>query len=519
MLPSPFDELGPHPLAREAAKQLQREVAAIALAEDGKMFGVLVVQDRDGRMGYLKAFSGMVGSQWELPGFVPPVFDRAARGAVELPGEAAVKRLIRRSEELANSPEWRELRDLQARQQELHAHAATALKSLHEERRARRHAERQHARDPEAARALDDESRRDKSERRQLTAAHAREQGELQRKLARFERRARALERLRQYVCRRLMRAIHDSYRLTNARGEASDLRALFRSTEPPSGAADCCAPKLLTAAFRAQLRPIALAEVWCGPTPAGGGRVAGAFYPACRGKCGPLLPFMLRGLEVASPRLFAPPASAPELVIVYEDEALVVLEKPAGLLSVPGRGEGMEDSVLTRLRCKGPRTERAMLVHRLDQDTSGLLIAALDARAYVVLQRQFVLREVLKQYVAWIEGAARGEAGTIDFALRVDLEDRPRQIHDPVHGKRAVTSWSVLERRGGRTRLSLSPLTGRTHQLRVHSAHPLGLGAPIVGDRLYGRPAERLLLHAESLTFFHPRTRERLTFRSPAPF
>ncbi len=342
----------------------------------------------------------------------------------------------------------------------------------------------------------------------------------MERSLARLERRLRAHDRLRRIVCVRLMRRIHDTYLVPNARGEHRPLRALFASPDPLHGAGDCAGPKLLAHAFRNGLRPLALAEFWWGSPPLGGGRVSGAFYPACRRKCGAVLPFMLEGLRVSPPRAFTPPPSeGAQLAVVFEDPWLVVVEKPCGLLSVPARDRSLTDSVLARLRARYPQATGPLLVHRLDLDTSGLLVAALDARTHAGLQCQFAGREVRKRYVAWIDGQVRGERGRIDLALRVDLDDRPRQIHDPVHGKRALTEWQVLERRGARTRVALFPLTGRTHQLRVHAAHPLGLGAPIVGDRLYGNPDTRLQLHAEALSFRHPETGVLVSFERPAPF
>jgi tRNA pseudouridine32 synthase / 23S rRNA pseudouridine746 synthase len=206
----------------------------------------------------------------------------------------------------------------------------------------------------------------------------------------------------------------------------------------------------------------------------------------------------------------------------VFDDEWIAVVEKPVGLLSVPGRSGLLKDSVLSRLRVRYPDASGPLLVHRLDLDTSGLLIAAKDQQTYGALQQLFERREVEKRYVAWLDGTLAGERGTIELALRVDLDDRPRQIHDPVHGKPAVTDWQVLDRTSTRTRVALSPRTGRTHQLRVHAAHPLGLAAPIVGDRLYARNAHdepRLLLHAEALSFVHPRTGQRLSLTCPVPF
>nr|BDT37105.1 pseudouridine synthase [Myxococcus sp. MH1] len=582
-LPSPFDELGPSLLARQAAEVLQRELREGWVApgvptsplegrEGGKMLGVLVVRLSDGRLGFLRAFSGMLAGHWDVEGYVPPLFDRAARASLEPQGEATVKALLARAEAMRASPELLTLRAAHAEQSARHAAELAALRERHEVRRKQRHARRAEltgasskrpqqvpsasSRDDGAApawvvrpggtvespasrpaeshgegatqaaalrtslHALDQESRGDKAERRRLETTHASERSSLEPKLLRLERRLRALDRLRHMVSRAVMRRIHDTYVITNARGERRLLRGLYERAQPPSGAADCAAPKLLAYARAHGLRPVALAEFWWGAPPPSGGRVTGAYYAACRDKCGPLLPFMLEGLHVAPPRTFTPPSTTPgALSILFEDRWLVVIAKPHGLLSVPGREASLSDSVLTRLRARHPDATGPLLVHRLDLDTSGLLVAALDARTHSALQRQFVHREVHKRYVAWVDGIVTGEEGRIDFPMRVDLDDRPRQIHDPIHGKPAVTEWRVLERRGGRTRVALFPLTGRTHQLRVHAAHPLGLGAPIVGDRLYGRDGERLMLHAESLTLLHPGTGERVTFDCPAPF
>jgi tRNA pseudouridine32 synthase/23S rRNA pseudouridine746 synthase len=227
----------------------------------------------------------------------------------------------------------------------------------------------------------------------------------------------------------------------------------------------------------------------------------------------------MLEGLAVASVRAFDPPAVRnAELRIVFEDDWLVVVDKPAGQLSVPGRS-AIKDSVLARLRARSPEAPELLLVHRLDMDTSGLLVAAKDLQTHKDLQRQFARREVHKRYAAWVAGGVDGAKGTIDLPMRADIGDRPRQIHDPLQGKSAVTDWVVEERMAERTRVALFPRTGRTHQLRVHAAHPLGLGSPIVGDRLYGHVGGRLMLHAEALEFRHPQTGQSIRFESPAPF
>ncbi len=536
VFPNPLDEWEPPPIARRAVERLRLQLSAFDLSAGGKMFGVLVVRDRDGRVGSLQAFSGMLDGRWEVEGFVPPLFETGAWLAADAPGELQISRLFARAQEHLASPEWARLRDERAEQNTLHTAQRREQRQRHQARKAARQQRREGVRvDPaltEVARAraleaLDNESRRDKAEKRGLEAEQQATLETLQARLKGFQRRARALERLRHFASRRLMRRLHDLYRVPNAAGASRPLRSLFPSGEPPSGAGDCCAPKLLAAAYRAGLIPVALAEFWAGPPPVAGGRIDGAFYPACRAKCAPLLPFMLEGLEVAAPRRFQiAPLEDRSLRVVYEDRWLVVIDKPEGLLSVPARDLpggtldlGRADSVWARLRLRHPEAQGPLLVHRLDLDTSGLLLAALDPATHRALQRQFLRREVEKRYLACLGGSVKGAQGTIDLPLRVDLEDRPRQIHDPVHGLRALTRWEVLSREEGLTRVALFPLTGRTHQLRVHAAHPLGLGAAILGDRLYGHPGPRLLLHAETLGFSHPHTGERLLLRSPAPF
>ncbi|MFN2377356.1 MAG: RluA family pseudouridine synthase, partial [Candidatus Binatia bacterium] len=519
--PSPFDELGPSALAQRAAAVLQAELAAgreglpasiLHLPDGGKMFGVLVAESPSGEVGFLRAFSGTIEGRFDVPGFVPPIFDREARQGFEPEGERVVKLLTARAEAFEQSEELAAARArlaaLVARQEEERA----ALRGAHAAGRAQRRASRVAmlaAHEAGAALAdgprerdllaLAEQSRRDKADRRRLEAAHAEARAAVEAECHRLDRRLAAHARLRRMVSRRLMQRIHDTYVVTNARGETRSLRALFAPGEPPGGTGDCAAPKLLAFAYAADLRPLALAEFWWGAAPASGGRASGQFYPACRDKCGPLLAFMLQGLDVAPARRFSiPDASGLALPVVFEDEHLLVVDKPAGLLSVPPRGDAAGDCVATRLR---ESHGEVLVVHRLDLDTSGLMVVARDKATHAALQKQFLLRRVDKRYVAVVEGDVAGEAGTIELGLRVDVEDRPRQIVDPVHGRKAVTDWKVLGRfedAAGRrlTSVALFPRTGRTHQLRVHAAHPLGLGAPIVGDRLYGHGGSRALLN-----------------------
>lgn len=334
----------------------------------------------------------------------------------------------------------------------------------------------------------------------------------------------RALDEARTARSRTLMGQIQDSYHFSSARGETRSLRSLFAPAEPPAGSGDCAAPKLLAHAYRLGLTPLALAEFWWGASAPTGDRRAGVFYAACRGKCLPILTHMLDGLHADPPPLFGSAAiDAAEPRVVYEDDDLLVVNKPSGLLSVPGRSAALQDCVVSRLRVRYPDATGPLIVHRLDLDTSGLLLVAKSLPVATALNRLFSLREVDKHYVAWLDGDVVGDHGHVTLPLRVDIDDRPRNIHDPEFGKPAHTEWQVIAREGGRTRVRLTPHTGRSHQLRVHAAHPQGLDAPIVGDRLYGRTAthddERLLLHAERLAFVHPVSGASVVVEAPAPF
>jgi len=502
--PSPFAR-EPRPLARAAAERLMAELPRTP--REGKMFGVLVAEDRDGRTTTLRAFSGMLDGSWHADGFVPPAFDVHARDAVWPTGERELADLSARLAALDTSKH-----DALAALDRRHAMETEDLRARHRANRASRHLARSsHTSEPHA---LDQASRADGAEKRRVVEHHAREREPLARAAAEIDARRRAIEATRSERSRFYLHALFDTYQLPNARGEVRSLRALFAPDEPPGGAGDCAAPKLLAHAYRNALRPIAIAEFWWGPPPATGGRHHAAFYPACRGKCGPILAHMLDGLETDPAPAFERAVDPSAPAVVLEDDWLVIVDKPVGLLSVPGKSQ--RDSVQTRLLA---RYGEAHLVHRLDLDASGLLLVAKDRTTHAALQRLFACREIDKRYVAWLEGQAAGDSGVVDLALRVDLDDRPRQIYDPAYGKPALTEWRVVERRGGRTRVELFPRTGRAHQLRVHAAHPLGIGAPIVGDPLYGRADERLLLHAEGLSFVHPHTNQRVFVEREASF
>ncbi len=490
-VPSPF-ALPPHPIAVRAAEALR---ATLGSRTEGKMFGVLVVRDGD-RVGYLCAFSGMLDGAWDIPGFVGPVFDAVARDAFWPAGEAdlaAIDRALDAARIAAAGP-----RDALAAFDREHATALDALRAHHVANRAARHAARAIGGE---GHALDQASRADTAERRRFDTSRSDARAPLVAALRDGE--VAALEARRTDASRGYLQQIFATYRFADARGAVRELASLFAPDAPPGGAGDCAAPKLFAHAYRQGLVPIALAEFWHGPPPPTGDRRHGVYYPACRSKCGPILAHVLGGLEVDPAPVFGGGAIDPAAPrTLFEDAWLAVVDKPVGLLSVPGRSGQLRDSVATRLRARWPGAE---VVHRLDLDTSGVMLVAKDAATFVALQRMFARREIAKRYVAILDGDVAGDRGTIELALRVDVDDRPRQIVDPLHGKAAVTDWEVVARGGGRTRVVFVPHTGRTHQLRVHAA--VGLGAPIAGDRLYGRDGERLLLHAERLELVHPHT------------
>lgn len=305
-----------------------------------------------------------------------------------------------------------------------------------------------------------------------------------------------------------LQRWLFSQYRFLDARGQEAGLDSLFAGTTPPSGTGDCCAPKLLQAAYRRHLRPLCMGEFWMGASPKGEIREEGRFYPACSAKCKPLLRHMLQGLDV-EPNPLLQQVDEP-LRYIYEDDNLVVVVKPSGMLAVPGKDA--LPNVQEMVRERFPEATGPLIVHRLDMDTSGLMVLALNEESYHHLQQQFIRHEIEKRYTAVLEHELpEGQEGRIDLLICPDITDRPRQMVNEQYGKRSITQYRIVRNHEGHAIIHLWPHTGRTHQLRVHMAHPLGLGNPIVGDRLYGTPGKRLMLHAAELTFTHPRTGERM--------
>jgi len=329
-----------------------------------------------------------------------------------------------------------------------------------------------------------------------------------------------ALKKLRKDLSATLQNKLFDQYKFLNIKAISKSLRDIFKDTTqiiPPAGAGECAAPKLLHYAFKNQMKPLAMAEFWWGASPKSEIRKHQNFYPACQGKCQPILVHMLEGIDTDKNPLLINPAMGKTIDIVYQDDVMLVINKPAEFLSVPGKN--IQDSVYLRMKQSYPRATGPLIVHRLDMSTSGLMLIALSKEVHKSLQRQFIKRTVKKRYVALLDGLLTEDKGIIDLPLRVDLDDRPRQLVCYEHGRPAQTQWQVTERKNNQTRVYFYPITGRTHQLRVHSAHLKGLNTAIIGDDLYGNKADRLYLHAEYLEFHHPVTHKLMHFQLEAEF
>ena len=302
-----------------------------------------------------------------------------------------------------------------------------------------------------------------------------------------------------------------------NQAGEIKSLLDIFQDKIPIGGTGECAAPKLLQYAFQHKMKPLAMAEFWWGQSPKSEIRKHRNFYPACIGKCKPVLSHMLEGIEMDENPLLKNPAEGKEIEIIFEDEHLLVINKPAEFLSVPGRY--IKDSVAQRMKDKFPEATGPLIVHRLDMSTSGIMLIAKSLEVHKFLQSQFIKRTIKKRYVALLEGIVSEEEGTVDLPLRADWNERPKQLVCYDDGKPAQTKWKVIKRKNQQTRIHFFPITGRTHQLRVHAAHPLGLKLPIIGDDLYGTKSDRLCLHAEWIEFLHPISREVMTIEVEAGF
>ena len=487
----------------------------------GKMFGVLVVQHPNGDLGYLSAFSGKVADSNHHRLFVPPVYDILAANSFFLIEQVDINNANDELEVLLQSGQLdvlkKALEDAINEKTDKIAHT----KSLIKENKAQREVLRQRV-VPLTDEELED--LRKQSVNEQLYLKHITKDlkdkvAQATQELEDFEAKIAGLRELRKSLSGKLQRKIFDHYYFLNADGEQKSLLKIFEpyNIVPPAGAGECCAPKLMHYAYQHNLKPIAMAEFWWGASPASEVRQHGNYYPACKHKCEPIMNHMLVGLDVEENPLLKAPSIGKPLPIIYEDEAIVVVNKPSEMLSVPGKT--IDDSVQTRMRAYLPDATGPLVVHRLDMSTSGILLVAKSMEYYHFLQDQFTKRTVDKTYYALLDGIIKQPTGTIDLPLRVDLEDRPRQMVCYDYGKRSITEYKVLSVKKRKTLIEYHPLTGRTHQLRVHSAHILGLGTPIIGDDLYGQPADRLHLHAGKLKIVHPITKEEMLFEAELPF
>ena len=520
-LNNPFD-YEPHPLCVEAARQVCDYVAQSELYDEvmlGKMLGVLVCQQSNGTVGFLAAYSGQLGGREDWPWFVPAVFDYLQPDGYFKLEEANISAINQRIAQLESSSDYVSSKGALAQLRKEAEDEIASYKTMMAAAKARRDEMRNEADNA----LLIKESQFQKAELRRLKKRWEQQVEEKAKDVKRVDDSIAALKRERKERSDVLQRWLFDQFMMLNAQGERRTLTDIFAATPqrvPPAGTGECCAPKLLQYAFAHQLKPLCMAEFWQGASPKMEVRHHGQYYPACRGKCKPVVEWMLDdgGWRVEDGGRIDLPNRQISLHPIYEDDALIVVDKPAGLLSVPGKtGEESVESLLRQ------QYDEVFMVHRLDQDTSGLMVVARSREAHRHLQRQFLshTRAINKMYIALLDGVVDGR-GRISLPLRPDVDDRPRQMVDFEHGKAALTDYEVLGHEGGLTRVALTPHTGRTHQLRVHCAHAEGLGTPIVGDRLYGHRTEkgqRLCLHAAELAFQHPLTGERMSFSSVVPF
>ncbi|TYK65220.1 RluA family pseudouridine synthase [Colwellia echini] len=554
-----------HPLAVIASEELQHKLAvfhpidsSISKAnntkQQGRMYGVLIVKNIDGKVGYLSAISGNANEAPEQQNdegkginFVPTIYQAYSVSEYEQTMQIDINSINSQITQLSTAPELTQLTQLLT---EAEKNAAQAIENLQQQMRENKKARKEKrawldsqlsntdlpedsAKDisknisedtyKDISISLSRASVTDKKELQALKLHHQESISSITAKLTVFTNEIAFLKKRRKQLSVKLQKHFFKQYKMLNIKGESKDLTELFAETivkKPPAGSGDCAAPKLLQYAFEQNLTPICMAEFWWGAQPKSEIRKHQHFYPACQSKCLPILTHMLKGMAVDENPLLVNPAENIALEIVFQDDDIVVVNKPSGLLSVPGKS--IKDSVYTRIQAKFPNATGGLIVHRLDMATSGLLILALNERAHKNLQQQFINKEVSKRYVATIGGSLAQKSGNISLPLRVDLDDRPKQVVCYEHGKRAETHWEVIEPiqekaqgtvNTNSTKLFLYPITGRTHQLRMHCAHPDGLNSPIVGDTLYGTPADRLHLHAQRLSFTHPITKEKLTF------
>ena len=489
----------------------------------GKMFGVLVCQNEEGEFGYLWAFSGKLAGVNQLNYFVPTIFDMLHEDGFFRKEEEVLNAINRQIEILENSDE------LQNKKNQLETTKIEALTDIQNQKYKikRLKIERDEKRISftnlssyeidQLELELSEQSKKESILLKKMTKYWNFQIEKAQNEVNLLLDEISQLKEERRLKSGALQQKLFAEYSFLNQFGERKSIGEIFNNN-PPAGAGECAAPKLLHYAFEHNLKPIAMAEFWWGQSPKSEIRKHKQFYPACKSKCEPiLLSHMLKGLDMEANPFQENPAEGKEIEIIYEDEILAVINKPAEFLSVPGKI--ISDSVYQRVKELYPNATGPLIVHRLDMATSGLMLIAKDEETYVELQSQFIKRTIKKRYIALLDGVLKEKDGFIDLPLRVDLDDRPRQLVCYEHGKQAQTKWEVIGVKNNQTLVYFYPITGRTHQLRVHASHELGLKTPIVGDDLYGSKANRLHLHAESLIFIHPISKEELTIQKESDF
>lgn len=508
----------PHALCLTARDEAMSYINELILDEkEGKMFGVLIVE-KDGQLGYLAAYSGQIRGRSDWPGFVPAVYDYLQPDGYFKLHEAEITALNRDIEARQNDKERLETASMLADLKREYVEVATELNYQNMKAKIRRHELR--AAGPLTQEQEDElirESQFMKAESRRVKMGYNERIDELTAKMAQFDEPIRTLKAERRKLSDALQRWLFERFEILNSEGETKNLIDIFKDTSlgrPPSGAGECCEPKLLHYAYKNGLRPVQMAMFWVGASPSVEIRHHGRFYPACRGKCLPILRWMLPE-KIPVSAASAENKFNVELPIVYEDEAIAVVSKPFGLLSVPGVSDYY--SVWSIMRERYPDSDSPLTAHRLDQPTSGVMLIGKTKDACVNLQNQFAERTIQKRYIALLErpmSAFAEKKGVIDLPLYSNPLNRPYQSVDFENGKKAVTEYEIIGETDGHARVALYPKTGRTHQLRVHCAHIKGLNNPVLGDNLYGNmPSRRLFLHAESIRFRHPVTGEEMTF------
>ena len=514
----------PHPLTvlatAEVQTYLQTQTQWHEELEKGKMFGVLIVQNGKDEIGYLAAFSGNLANSNQHDFFVPPVYDLLQPDGFFRIEEDQISAINHRIESILKDPVYTSLTE------ELEMLKGTIQKDLQKgkaflkQEKERREEIRQKGVSEEEQAQLIRESQFQKAEFKRLERKYKDKLSNLEERVKAYENTIQELKKERKKRSATLQVKLFSKFEMLNANGAKRDLCDIFAPTTqqiPPAGAGECAAPKLLQFAYCHNLQPLAMAEFWWGNSPKTEIRHHGYYYPACKGKCEPILKHMLIGLDVEENTLLSNVKTETELEILFEDEDLVVINKPAGMLSVPGKGSVF--SVFDWAEQKYPKATGPLIVHRLDMATSGLLVIAKKKEIHQNLQAQFKNRTVKKRYIAWLDGLISTDKGNISLPICPNPLDRPRQMVNELYGKPAITEFEVIERRNNKTKIAFYPITGRTHQLRVHAAHPEGLNTPIVGDELYGKKADRLYLHAEYLEFNHPRTNKRIAITKYAEF